>query len=420
MNWLNHLSARADNLCLCFLAILYQGSQANGPLLGDSLGFTLGSSQGFQWATNATGHMAYANWLYALHLIFPSYEPHQVFAWSSLAWSLATLLVLRQLFSAMALPVILRSAALLSLGLSFTFWRHSCQVEVYAANAFITSVACLWFYKWHIHRQSKWHIATAWLLGMALWVYIQFVLYLPFLVLWSVWAHQLRFHMHLLGLLAFGLPALALVVPPWLLHTNTLSSILFDNAFKDEVLTAQWQVLLKGLVLSLAYLLYNFGCVGIAMIAALWQGRRNQYQMGLATMALTIWLFAARYPVTDAHVFYLPAYIPLLVLLAQRMASYGQMPKRWMNWAALAMCCAQPMVYMITENVVSQLPQGQKLADDKWYKGGLEYYLWPGLAHAPTANELCHWLNDPSLDMAQYEEIEQNSRYLQSYCARHP
>ena len=82
-------------IIILFLTITYFFSLGKDPILGDGLVFTVQACNGYDFATNATNHFLYSNFLAVIHKIIPFINPHYLFVVSSILFSIGTLIVIK-------------------------------------------------------------------------------------------------------------------------------------------------------------------------------------------------------------------------------------------------------------------------------------------------------------------------------------
>ncbi|MGB0432558.1 MAG: protein O-mannosyl-transferase family, partial [Bacteroidia bacterium] len=255
-------------MLLLFLAVVYITERSPEPALGDSLSFSVAALQGFDYSTNATNHFLYINLMHLLSLITGFKYSHLAFQLLSLIPSILTLVMLSKILKQLRIEPTIRFLGMFLLGFSFTYWRHAEIIEVYALNLLITSFAIYWFVLWHGNRRRKYLYYSSFILGLAMLLHVQQVLYIPFLMYWCFLAFSFNFKHWLKTFLLFALPASFLFVPPIVFNTNTIESIFFDNSFQDQVLGLNVQTILKGIVKSVGLLIFNFGPLAALLILA--------------------------------------------------------------------------------------------------------------------------------------------------------
>ena len=79
-----------------FLIVTYFFSIGQDPILGDSLAFTVQAYNGFDFTTNATNHFLYSNFLALIHKIIPFINPHYLFVFISIIFSIGTLIGIKK------------------------------------------------------------------------------------------------------------------------------------------------------------------------------------------------------------------------------------------------------------------------------------------------------------------------------------
>ena len=79
-----------------FLIVTYFFSIGQDPILGDSLAFTVQAYNGFDFTTNATNHFLYSNFLALTHKIISCINPHYLFVFISIIFSIGTLIGIKK------------------------------------------------------------------------------------------------------------------------------------------------------------------------------------------------------------------------------------------------------------------------------------------------------------------------------------
>ncbi|MDX2283019.1 MAG: DUF2723 domain-containing protein [Bacteroidia bacterium] len=353
---------------------------------GDSIGFALQAVTGFDLATNATSHLLYAVLNRLLVLALPGADPALILTAGAGVFALLALERVYRLCRHCGLPAGSSAVAVLIFGLGFTWWRQAVQAEVYAfstwlACGFLAAAACNLRDGRTALRMSAW-------LGLALLAHIQYVLLLP------AWLYALLRpgtgwrQPALAGLALAGISA-PLWVLPLALHTHPLRAVLFDHQFQGQVLAFSAGQLLRGAALSAGYLVYNFHLWLLPAAAGtvrLWQRQRRAWLL-LLLAGGPLWAFAMRYAVTDSYVFFILPYAALTPALAAGLERACADGKRTLLLAGAAWVLA-PLLYAGAWQAAERLPRAAAFAAPKAYKGGLRYYLWPGLERAPDPLQL--------------------------------
>ncbi len=372
-----------------FIALVYWWERSRGPGWGDSLGFLLSSLQGFSWTVNATGHLLYNTMIVALVKLLPWIDPVPLLTSLSILFALLTLVRIYQTSLVLAESRFAALMGAIAFGLSFTFWRQAEQVEVYTSAIFFTASA-IYFMLADTKTGTYRHVIAAgvWL-GLAVLVHIQTVLLIPLYILYLIRARQVTNEMGpaLVSIGAVGAAFLLLIFPAFLLPRYTVASVFFDFNFRDEVVRFSIPGILAGFGVSIAYLVYSFHVHLAAAAAGFLACRRTVPQVFSFIMVgiVPIWVFAMRYPVTDQYVFFLNAYLFVAIF-----AAYGYkilinaLPGKFAQAAVLIFAlAASPAVYEAALVAAIRIPRLAGFHDGRAYKGGLAYYLRPGLRTGP-------------------------------------
>lgn len=371
---------------------------------GDALGFLLAAVQGLDLATNATSHFLYTQVNYLAVRVFAFADPVMVLTGVSLVAGLLTLIRFNGLLRLMNLEKdsggfqtprglnmepkrLSQLIATIAIGLSFTWWRQVVSIEVYAFNMLLI-ISTLFFVFKDIQAENR--ASEIWVgvfFGLSLLTHIQHVLLLPLLG-YYVWTGRKEFSRRtvvaggiLMTLVGF------LFIPPIFLETNTIASIFFDNRTGGSVLGFQFMDLVKGFGQSLGYFAYNFHVFVPLFIYGCYIGwKKHQKWLGILLLAGgPYWGFAMRYAVTDNYVFYLLPYFLAAIVIGwgiEELATKWTVFTQWKMVALLALCLG-PLTYWMAWKMASNLPQLETFESQKAYKGGLKYYLWPGMRDMP-------------------------------------
>lgn len=396
-----------EKMLLLLLAAIYFFERSREPALGDALSFTVAATKGFDWASNATNHIFYINFLHGLKLMFPFVKPHFLFQMVSLLSAVGSLYLLSVILKMLNIRVLLRCLAIAVFGLSFTFWRHAEIVEVYTLNLIFTAVTIIWFLKWQKDKNNLHVFKASALLGVAMLIHVQQILYVPFLAYWCYLAFSFKIIHWLKAALAFLIPSSLLLIPV-AFELNTLSSILFDSSFEDEVTDISFSNLISGLIKSVGLTIFNFGAFTLLFIPAIFKVKTfRQIHLGLIFMAAVVFVFAARYNVSDNYVFFIPAHFIFVILMAVYLNAFKVHKKIW-SVALVLMLMATPFVYILLPKLVQSFGFGHEMENDKWYKGGARFFFYPGMAKNPTSIDLAKSIKNGEIEKNFNLEIEQN------------
>lgn len=378
------------------LLLLYGLSMNPYPEFGDSLGFVYHASIGFDWATNATSHFLYTNLNHILVLLLPFFSPVFVLSLVSLVFGLLSVEQIRQLGLALKLKSssALFAAAIFAVG--FSWWRQVVTIEVYSMQLFWVLRMLVLMTKDEVEQQYRrgWRVSL--LYGLSLLAHIQNLLLLPLWLYYYVRGRRrgVALVSPIMAVLLFGI----LFIPPTLRGTNTYAAIFFDRQFQGEVMQFEIMTVLKGFARSLGYMLYNFHLFLVPVGIGLWQWlqSRQAWTMALIGSALLFWGFAMRYNVNDNYVFFLMPYAVLAIAggLGYQELAQG---RKWEPWGFL-LASLSLLVYLLTVLVAMQVPQLERWAESKAYKGGLKYYLYPGRASAPDPVKLAQQIQNGEIE----------------------
>ncbi|MFC1490108.1 protein O-mannosyl-transferase family [Candidatus Latescibacterota bacterium] len=372
-----------------FLIILavYWWERMRGPGWGDSLLFIVSSLEGFSWSVNATGHFLYDNLNVLFVFLIPWVEPAALLTVISILYAMLTLVRIYQTAFILTENSFAAILATIGLAFSFTFWRQVEQVEVYTCACFLVTSAA---YSILSDTKSGTYnniIASGCWMGLAILVHIQTILLLPFYLLYIFQAWSKNRRQASISLIAVLFPFMLLIIPAIILSDYTIGSVFFGFNFQDEVLNFGFRSILTGTILSIAYVLYSFHIHIIAVVFGFVICFRNSARMFVLIMTgiIPVWVFALRYTVSDQYVFFLNAYIFLAIISTYGYDTLIQLIKgtRWKAVLLVLALLSSPVVYAVSLRVALHIPQIQGFHKHKEYKGGLSYFMWPGLRKTP-------------------------------------
>ncbi|MFC1485960.1 hypothetical protein ACFL55_02925, partial [Candidatus Latescibacterota bacterium] len=215
----------------------------------------------------------------------------------------------------------------------------------------------------------------------------QTVLLLPLYIFYLIRAWGDKRRQVMLSASAVAASVLLLSVPASLLADYTVSSVFLGFGFHEEVFDISISSILTGIVVSIAYALYSFHVHVFAIGYGFIRSRNNAPRIFTLVLVgiIPVWLFAMRYPVSDQYVFFINAYLFLSIISAYGYDALTELVTgRWGRAVLLALAlAASPITYETTLRIANHIPRLEGFRQQKAYKGGLEYYLWPGLRTIP-------------------------------------
>ena len=400
-------------LVFALIGVIYWLTQNPFVSFGDSVGVLYYASQGFDLDTNATSHFLYLN--VCAFLLLPGWgNPVAVLTGASIVFALLALFRLYQLLQLTGIRSSTAAMIVLMMALSFTWWRQAVTIEVYAMSSWIAMEILLamgknyWLGEW----KRAWQVAI-WM-GIALLTHIQFLLLIPAVMLYWWWGKGRSIFQKFGPLLLMLLISSPLILIPLVFDTHPISEVFFDAGYQDQVLGIDVGSLVMGSLRSLGYLLYNFHVFVPLLLVGLWKNWKihNRWTFLLLLAAAPIWAFAMRYNVTDNYVFFLLPYFILCALSGPGWEWVGEKLKP--IWIRLGLAiCLSPILYFTAWQIAAQIPRFQQFAEPKAYKGGLQYYFWPGQSQSADplqlAREIRSGEREPIPDFDRYDLV---LRYL--------
>jgi len=225
-------------------------------------------------------------------------------------------------------------------------------------------------------------------LGILFLIHIQNILILPayIIYLWLQYKENSTIRPILFPTISAILLFSILLFIPIIYNTNTISSIFFDNGFRDEVLNLEISLIAKGFFKSILFVIYNFTIFNIFIVIGvfkIYKKNRNIFYY-LSLLLVTFWVFAMRYNVSDNYVFFLPAYLVLAIFLSQGLGSLRKtdLKIKFLKNKYIILIIAlsfNPLSYYVTFSITKKIDRLADFNNRFLYKGGLKYYIWPGL-----------------------------------------
>ncbi len=359
-------------IIILFLTITYFFSLGKDPILGDGLVFTVQACNGYDFATNATNHFLYSNFLAVIHKIIPFINPHYLFVFSSILFSIGTLIVIKKVQLLFDVSDKISNAMILLFGISFTYWRISIITEVYAFYMFFVALFLYNSFKYLKKNKIKYFIKLSILLGVLFLIHIQSILFLPFYFLLVFENYKSNSRQILYGIILFVLVASILLIPVFLGKHNFLA-IFTDNAYQDSFFNFNPLVLVKSLARNLGFLLYNF----LFFLYFIFFGyKKIKYKKYVLFIFIPFLVFILKHNVSDSYVFHLVPYIFLLIAIGIGIES--KLPN--FNTAIILLI---PLFYFISYKLINKTAIGEKMNTEIGFKGGVRYFFYPPINGNP-------------------------------------
>jgi len=371
------------------VSLIYFFNRNTNPGFGDDLSFTVSALGNFDIATNATNHFLfniYNNILVDLFFFIP---PITLLTLSSIIFSILTLLFIFKTSNLFINDDNISSIlTIIIIAFSFTYWRQSEIIEVYTFNNFFFSLFIYYTTYNMIKKTDEKSIQVGVTLGILFLIHIQNILILPayIIYLWLQYKENSTIRPILFPTISAILLFSILLFIPIIYNTNTISSIFFDNGFRDEVLNLEISLIAKGFFKSILFVIYNFTIFNIFIVIGvfkIYKKNRNIFYY-LSLLLVTFWVFAMRYNVSDNYVFFLPAYLVLAIFLSQGLGSLRKtdLKIKFLKNKYIILIIAlsfNPLSYYVTFSITKKIDRLADFNNRFLYKGGLKYYIWPGL-----------------------------------------
>ncbi|CAD7809205.1 hypothetical protein CHRY9390_01959 [Chryseobacterium aquaeductus] len=265
-------------------------------------------------------------------------------------------------------------------GLGFTFWRSAETVEVYTFNALWVILFFIYAIKSLKSNSQKHIVAVGILLSISFWVHIQNIMLIP---AYLVFLYLLKSERRsiILSFISF------IFIFSLMFYTNHLNNIELkytftsnDGPWVQDTLQQSFSDLVKDVVKSLLFLIYNFNVfIVFAIFGMIHLFKNNKKSFLFFSIASVFTLgFATFYAVSDNYVFFISFYLIFTVFIA---LGIKQLSSRYDLKKLIFAPLLIPFIYILSLYIVSSIPQGKKFHQEKLYKGGLSYYMLPWLTH---------------------------------------
>ncbi len=357
-------------LFLGFFLLYYAGSYSKIPF-GDCIGFVADTEKGnFVLSTSTYAHFLFTNTLVFFKRLLPFVGSPEIGRYVVIFSSCICLLILYRTVLEVAVH---RFAAIFStviFGLSFTFWRNTEIIEIYTFNLIWISLFLMFSLRFLREKKRPDLLLASLFLGISLFSHIQNILMVPALLLLILYAGDRK--NAAASLSVFILFAVLLIAVPLLTH-QPVSKVFSAGTVLDSL---NIQGIIKGFVVAVGYLVYNFWYFTLfAFAGILWLFRTNKrVLLFLGVAGLPVFGFAGIFGVSDNYVFFLPFNYIIAVLFGLGISRLWQN-----NMARYAVFTAFliPFFYFASFKMAGSTAQGLEFHSKKAYKGGLSYYLLP-------------------------------------------
>ncbi|MGE8434081.1 protein O-mannosyl-transferase family [Chryseobacterium joostei] len=392
-------------LFFIFLVIYYIGSFTRIPF-ADCVGFVLSVENGeFETTATATSHFLYTNTAILIKNLIGlnAIEASRFLVVTSGA---ATVSVIYLTVKSIAKAEWAAITAAIVFGFSFSFWRNAEIVEVYTYNSLWVSLFFYSMTKVFTEKKSVHIILSSLFLGISLWVHIQNILMIPALLLFLFYFKEEKKYV-------YSSLTLFIILFSSLFILNIAQGLPFKSPYSSDQGTwvqdslKQTPVqLIKDLLLSFTYLVYNFNIFiffGVAGIALLYRLNKKMFYVFFVA-ALLVYGFSTFYIVSDNYVFFIPFNIIFALSIGYGLSSAKYASFKKVSW----ICLFIPLGYVLCYNIALSTEKGKEAHAFKKYKGGLNYYLLPWMNNnagileftidKKTAPEPIHWMTFSALE----------------------
>lgn len=272
------------------------------------------------------------------------------------------------------------------LGLGHTFWWLStiCESQVIHAAMFTAAINVM------VDLVQRPRAATAMLMGifggLALTAHDLALLAVPGLGMITIYlCARRRLPWRAVGLLivgwAIGASGFLTMVAMRASHTglaDAVSSALFGDQWRSDVLVGSARAIARGC----PYVLFNFPNVALPlMLAGIWALRRTiggALTAAFAYFTLAYFIFAIRYSVADAFMFFLPFYSMVAVIAGIGLAYLVQRTgRRWLLVVAALSVLATPLLYAAAPYIWQKFALPLPARKDLAFRDAARYWLVP-------------------------------------------
>jgi hypothetical protein len=278
------------------------------------------------------------------------------------------------------------AAALLFAG-SYTFWSQAIIAEVYALHAIFVALSLLLLLRWNAHQTSARLALFFAVYALGFGNHLSMVLLLPgytlFLLTSASGGWRSMFRPRIVAL-AGTLAALGALQYAWNIRelwlrphppdgiADALQSFWFDvtkSDWRDTMVARVPQSMIGSRLAMYAFdLRQQFGwpvpLLAVAGLARTWTRSRQRGALMLALYAINV-LFAFTYNVGDAHVFYLPSHLILVLLASPGMVFAGELLWRFSRRPALRMAVGVLALAYAGARVYHDYPALDRSADNR-------------------------------------------------------
>lgn len=303
------------------------------------------------------------------------------------AFTLANVYVFMRLWVKSALPALV---AVLSLGLSHTFWRHASIAETYTLWTALFTGELIMLLQYSQTRRKCFLYGLALLNGLALAVHmlacIPLACYAFSLTvlcrrrLLGIRDVSMCILLWMLGALPYGILVFQHALASRDL-VGTLASALFGNHWQADVLNTRLS--LKIVKENLMFLALNFPTPNIMLWGVgCWVLAKQQVGRGLSIILLTLMLlylvFAFRYTVPDRYAFFIPFYCLVAILMGRGVAQMQTLSqRRILSYVVLALALLPAPVYALAPSVAHRLDIELGTRGDVPFRDDAAYFLQP-------------------------------------------
>jgi hypothetical protein len=355
-----------------FLIVTYFFSIGQDPILGDSLAFTVQAYNGFDFTTNATNHFLYSNFLALTHKIISCINPHYLFVFISIIFSIGTLIGIKKFLLLFDISDKISNVLVLLFGVSFTYWRISIITEVYAFYMFFAVLFLYNSFKYLESRKNKYFIKLSFFLGILFLIHIQSILFLLFYLVLILENYKSNTKQTLFGIILFVFISSILLIPVFQGKHNFLA-ILNDNAYQDSFFNFNPSVIIKSFIKNIGFLIYNF----LFFLYFIFFGYKNiKYKKYILFIFIPFIVFILKHNVSDSYVFHLVPYIFLLIAIGKGIES--KLPN-----FKIGLVLIIPLFYFVTYQILGKTSFGEKMNTEIGFKGGVRYFFYPPLSGNP-------------------------------------
>lgn len=331
----------------------------------------------FDWKVLSTNHFLFLNTCVIFQkFVSPIYAP-EIGKFVNIISAALTMSILYRCFFDFVKTSWVAIVSCIIFGLSFSFWKISEILEVYAFNTIWIALYFLFVTKYLNNRGLKDLVLAGLFLGLGQLSHIQNFLLIPsFIVLIAITKSSLK--VTSVALTAFSIPISLMIL------INIIADVPLSNIFLSDRGTwiadtfhKSFFEYFQNFLKSILYLIYNFNIfviIGIMGIIRIYKDNKSFFWV-FSTAGFLIYSFATFYEVSDNYVYFIGFYIIFTMAIGYEILYLSK--KHRIKAIVFVLAAITPLYYFGTYKIADSIKYTQSFKNHKEYKGGLKYYLLP-------------------------------------------